>query len=367
MNPFIPRSPFSQNGRWFRRYSLFLAHMLSVMVFFGAPAQAKDHFRVAWSVYVGWMPVDYAGQQKIVEKWAKKYNISIDIVQVNDYIESVNQYTAGQFDGVTVTNMDALTIPAAGGVDSTVLVVTDFSNGNDGIVLKGKGKTLADIKGQPVNMVELSVSHYLLARGLATVGLKESDIKVVNTSDADIVAATSAPAVTAVVTWNPQLSAIKAMPGNTLVFDSSNIPGEIMDTILVNTQSLKENPAFGKAMVGAWYETMTLMSKKGTAQEMALTHMAKASGATLEGFKGQLKTTHMFYTPKEAVAFVNGKDVLRTMDYVRHFSFDHAILGKAKHVDDVGIAFTKNRVLGNKDNIKLRFDDSYMAMAAKGL
>ena len=71
-----------------------------------------------------------------------------------------------------MTNMDALTIPAAGGVDTTALIVGDFSNGNDGIVLKGKDE-LADIKGQKVNLVELSVSHYLLARALETVGLTE--------------------------------------------------------------------------------------------------------------------------------------------------------------------------------------------------
>ncbi|HBT59170.1 MAG TPA: lipid kinase, partial [Pseudomonas sp.] len=83
----------------------------------------------------------------------------------NDYIESINQYTVGEFDACTMTNMDALTIPAAGGVDSTALIVGDFSNGNDGIVLKGESE-LAAIKGQNVNLVELSVSHYLLARAL---------------------------------------------------------------------------------------------------------------------------------------------------------------------------------------------------------
>ncbi len=77
-------------------------------------------------------------------------------------------------------------------MDSTALIVGDFSNGNDGVVLKGKGKKLADIKGQSVNLVELSVSHYLLARGLESVGLAERDIKVVNTSDADIVGAFAA-------------------------------------------------------------------------------------------------------------------------------------------------------------------------------
>ena len=135
------------------------------------------------------MPWDYAAEAGIVEKWADKYGITIEVVQFNDYIESINQYTAGAFDGCTMTNMDALTIPAAGGRDSTALIVGDFSNGNDGIVLKGAGKTLADIKGQNVNLVELSVSHYMLARALATAEMAERDLTVVNTSDADIVAA----------------------------------------------------------------------------------------------------------------------------------------------------------------------------------
>ena len=78
-------------------------------------------------------------------------------MQINDYVESINQYTAGGFDGCAMTNMDALTIPAAGGVDSTALIVGDFSNGNDGIVSK-TAKSVAELQGQSLNLVELSVS-----------------------------------------------------------------------------------------------------------------------------------------------------------------------------------------------------------------
>ena len=81
--------------------------------------------------------------------------------------------------------MDALSIPAGGGVDSTALIIGDFSNGNDAVILKDKS-ALTDISGQKVNLVELSVSHYLLARALESVGLAEKDITVVNTSDADM-------------------------------------------------------------------------------------------------------------------------------------------------------------------------------------
>ena len=183
-----------------------------------ALAAKKKEFNIAWSIYVGWMPWPYAAQQGIVKKWADKYGITIKVTQINDYVESINQYTAGKFDGVTVTNMDTLTIPAAGGVDSTAIIMGDYSNGNDGVVLKN-GKTLADIKGRKVNIVELSVSHYLLARGLSKVGLTEKDLKTVNTSDADIVAAFKSPDSTAVVTWNPQLMEVKAEPKAKLVFE----------------------------------------------------------------------------------------------------------------------------------------------------
>src|ERR1700712_4173635 len=113
----------------------------------GAAAEQRHEFNIGWSIYAGWMPMPYAQQAGIVKKWSDKYGVNIKFVQVNDYVESLNQYTAGKLDGVASTNMDALTIPAAGGKDTTFVVVGDYSNGNDGIVLKN-GKTLADIKGR---------------------------------------------------------------------------------------------------------------------------------------------------------------------------------------------------------------------------
>ncbi|MEW6765458.1 MAG: putative urea ABC transporter substrate-binding protein [Pseudomonadota bacterium] len=332
-----------------------------------ALAAEKSEFKIGWSIYVGWMPWDYMAKHGIMKKWADKYGIKVDIVQVNDYIESINQFTAGKFDGCSMTNMDALTIPAASGVDSTALVIGDFSNGNDGIILKGANKTLADIKGQKVNLVELSVSHYLLARALDTVKLKEKDIKVVNTSDADIVAAYGTSDVTSVVTWNPQLSVIKAQPGASLVFDSSNIPGEIIDMMVVNTETLKDNPKLAKALTGAWYETMALMAKDDAAGKAARTAMAEASGTDLAGFEAQLKTTKMFYAPADAVSFGKSADLVKTMDLVRTFSFDHGLLGEgAKSPDAIGMAFPGGKTLGNAKNVKLRFNIDYMSMAADG-
>ncbi len=349
-----------------RKLTAFLTICTILVLSSLVPAQAQDKtdFKIAWSIYVGWMPWGWAADEGIVKKWADKYGITIEVVQINDYIESINQFTAGAFDGTVMTNMDALTIPAVGGVDSTALIVGDFSNGNDGIVSKS-AKDVASLKDGTVNLVELSVSHYLLARALESVGLAERDLTVVNTSDADLVSVfTSTDDVEHVVTWNPLLAEVAEFPEATKLFDSSEIPGEIIDMMVVNTETLEANPDFGKALVGAWYETMGLMVGDDEAAIAARTAMGEAAGTDLAGYDDQLASTEMFFEPADAVTFTLSPDLITTMDNVRKFSDDHGLIEGG--MDFVGIAFPSGDVLGDEANVKLRFTEEYMKMAADG-
>lgn len=328
-------------------------------------AQEKTDFKIAWSIYVGWMPWGYLEDSGIMDKWAEKYGIDVEIVQINDYVESINQYTAGAFDGVSATNMDTLSIPSGSGVDTTALIIGDYSNGNDAVIAKGDA-TLESLAGTKVNLVELSVSHYLLARALDSVGLAEKDLDgVVNTSDADMIAAYSTSDVTSVVTWNPLVSEITASnPDAKVLFDSSQIPGEILDLMVVNTETLAANPDFGKALVGAWYELMGLMA---SGDEAALTAMAEASGTDLAGYKAQLAATEMFYDPAAAVAQASSPDLPATMVEIAEFLYDKGILGEgAPSADFVGVEYPDGTITGSEDNVMFRFDASYMQMAADG-
>lgn len=358
-------------GSWVSkaRFAIAAAAMLIVASCSGGSQQAaakRTNFDIGWSIYAGWMPWPYAQKAGIVKKWADKYHLKINFVQVNDYVESVNQYTAGKLDGVTVTNMDALTIPAAGGKDTSAIILGDYSNGNDGIVLKN-ANGLADIKGRTVYMVELSVSHYLLARALSTVGLQLSDVKTMNTSDADIVSAFSNPAATAAVTWNPQLTELTKMPGAKLVFDSHQIPGEILDLLCVDTATLKANPDLGKALAGIWYDTITLMQRQDAEGAAARAAMAKMAGTTPEAFDAQLRTTYLYTKPQEAVAAMKAPALVDTMTKVRDFSYSKGLFGPgAASADAIGIAFPGGKTLGSSANVKLRFDPTFMEQAAVG-
>lgn len=325
-------------------------------------AHAEKTFKIAWSIYTGYMPWPYLEHAGILAKWADKYGIKIELVQVNDYVESINQYTAGQFAGVTGTTMDALTIPAAGGVDTTVLILGDYSNGNDGIVLKGKGKTMADLKGKKINLVQYSVSHYMLARAFEKYGVKTEDVKLQNIADADFIAAFQTNDVDAVVAWNPAFIEIEKMPDVSVVYKSTEMPGELLDILMVNTKTLKESPELGKALVGAWLEALEVVKSK---DEKARKFMAELSGTTIESFNSQVDTTAFYYDPGAAAAFTRSPEMVTNMDLVRTFCFDNSLMGNsAKSKDAIGIELPGGKVLGDKENIKLRLDDTFMQMAA---
>ncbi|MEL7115566.1 MAG: lipid kinase, partial [Pseudomonadota bacterium] len=187
---------------------------------------------------------------------------------------------------------------------------------------------------------------------------------VINTSDADMIAAFQTADVEAVVTWNPLVSTILEDPSATKLYDSSDIPGEIIDIMWVNTETLAANPAFGKALTGAWYEVMGLMA---AGDEEVLTAMAEASGTDLEGYKAQLASTEMFYDPAAAVAFTSSDDLKTTMVNVAEFLFDKGILGEgAPSADFVGVEYPDGSTTGDAGNVQMRYDTTYMQMAADG-
>jgi NitT/TauT family transport system substrate-binding protein len=188
------------------------------------------------------------------------------------------------------------------------------------------------------------------------------DIKLSNIGDSDIGAGFIVnPAQEAVVTWNPIVLSIEDQLANkvTRAFDSSSIPHEILDIMFVRTQILNYHPELAQALVGAWYETMAEM--KGANADKALTQMAIEAGTTIGSFKRQLGTTYMYWNPADAATFAKSDKLKEVMDKVRTFSFDHKLWTNANSVDYIGISFPDGTVLGDKNNVKLRFTDKFMS------
>ena len=363
----LPGLIHSYNLRRFAIYSLAMALIVSAPVRAATPS-----FTVGWSVYVGWNPYYYMAKSGILRKWATKYGINIR-VQRFDYAPSLDAFVAKNIDACAMTNMEALDMPAAAGVDTTAIIIGDYSNGNDAVIVR-QNLTLAQIPGKQVMLVEKTVSQYLFERAMAINGLEQQikQVHYLNTSDSDIASAfLTNPSKPVVVTWKPLVSQILKAKDVKVVFNSSQIPGEILDLLVVPSEVLNRadgsGQKFAKAITGAWYEVLKLMSVPGPASDKVLADIAEASQDSLASYREQLATTHMFYTPQSALDMASSADVKNTMDLVRRFCFQHGLLGeKTKSVDDVGVQFPDGAVLGKPERIRFRFSTAYMQLAAQG-
>jgi len=355
--------------------TLGLVVSLALVLGAGVPLRSaadKPTFTVGWSIYAGWTPYYYMQKSGILRKWADKYGVAIK-VQRFDYAPSLDAFVARNIDACTMTNMEALDMPAASGVPTTVVLIGDYSNGNDALLVRN-GLQLKDLPGKKMLLVQKTVSEYLFDRAMTLNGMRDhiKRVRMINTSDADLAGAfIGDTSVSAAVTWKPLVSQIQKQKGVNSLFNSSQIPGEILDLTVVRNDVLARSDGaggrFAKALTGAWYEVLAQMAATGPAADKVLTAIAEGQQDTLASYKEQLSTTKMFYTPRSAIDLGASADMKQKMALVRQFVFDHGLLGNnTKSVDDVAIRYPDGTVQGKPDRVRLTFDHSYMGLAAQG-
>jgi NitT/TauT family transport system substrate-binding protein len=98
--------------------------------------------KIAYSDWPGWTALAIAEQKG----WFKDAGVEVELLWF-EYGPSMEAFTAGKVDAVTVTNGDAL-VTGAGGAKNIAVLITDYSNGNDMIVAKPGIKSLKDLKGK---------------------------------------------------------------------------------------------------------------------------------------------------------------------------------------------------------------------------
>src|SRR5689334_22863315 len=194
---------------------------------------AKQPLRVAYSDWPGWTAFE-VGIQK---GWFKEAGIDVEFSWF-DYLPSMEAFSAGKVDAVMVTNGDAL-VTGASGAKSKMILVTDYSNGNDKVIAKPGIKSLKQLKGKKIGLEMTLVEHLLLLQGLQKAGMKQEDVELVNFPTNETPGALTSGQVAAVAAWYPTSGqALAALAGSTAVFTSADVPGLIYDTVAVSPQSL---------------------------------------------------------------------------------------------------------------------------------
>ena len=318
----------------------------------------RREFVLGWSASVGSVPWEFAERAGIVKGWGDRYGLKIEVMQFTDRLQSIKLFAEGKITGVAATATDALMHLTRGKRTGTALILGDSSNGNDGIVSRVVGD-LAGLRRKIVHLVEFSVSQYLLERALHGAGIPRAEVTVVGVSEEEIPSLLDSRAESTVSTWNPHLDTLEVQHRMTCLFDSRAIPDEILNLVVVDSDTLNCSPGFGTALVGIWYETLQMVLSSGAEGSAARADMASLLGITPERFEAQLRSTRFFKSRNEVRAFLNSEESDRALssgvEFVREKLTGQGSLPEGAALG-IGI---DERIVGGRELVPLRFDTSW--------
>jgi NitT/TauT family transport system substrate-binding protein len=169
--------------------------------------------------------------------------------------------------------------------DVRAWLIMDISDGADAIVAKGAIANLQSLKGRRVGFDRSMLATFVLSRGLEQVGLSLKDVKIVPVELSDQEEAFKQGRIDAVVTFEPYRSNI-LNAGAKLLFDSTQIPGEVVDVLIGSESLLTTHATQLQVLMQGWFRALDYIEKN---PEDAARRMARRQGVTPEQFLSSLK------------------------------------------------------------------------------
>ena len=301
------------------RLRKFFGGLLATALLAGSAAAMAEPLKIGYSDWPGWVAWEVA----IEKQWFKEAGVDVQF-EWFDYVASMDAFAAGKLDAVTMTNGDAL-VTGATGAKSVMIVINDYSNGNDMIVGKPGIESLKDLKGKKVGVEIGFVDHLLLLNGLEKAGMTEKDVELVNVPTNETPQVLASGDVDAIGAWQPNSGiALKLVPGSKPIYTSADEPGLIYDVLAVSPQSLAARRADWAKVAKVWYRVVAYLHDPKTHAD-GIRIMAARVGVSPEEYESFYQGTKIL-TLEEAKKF-----------FVKADGFG-SLYGSSKIVDDFNLA-----------------------------
>jgi NitT/TauT family transport system substrate-binding protein len=186
-------------------------------------------------------------------------NTPIKLVDYPSDSELMRAYRNGELEAITITLDDAWSL-AQITPDFRIVLIMDISNGGDGIVAKPEIKKLQALKGRRVGVESTALEAFVLSRALGQVGMSSKDVQIISLLASGDEQPFKQGSIDAVVTYEPTLSKLRATGAN-LLFDSRQIPGEIMDILAIRENVLTGQPSAAQALITGWFRALDYLQK----------------------------------------------------------------------------------------------------------
>lgn len=277
--------------------------------------------------HVAWMPWFLANEERIFQQYTNTYGVNIQFV-TDEYRETINKYVAQEVDAVAITNIDAIAQLVRQSIDTDAILITSYSNGNEAILVSSQADTNAlKFRGKTFALLKFSARHYLLDRYLIRGQIPFDDVQIRDTSETDIPTVFTDKEIYGVVTSHPNIARLIKDQNAKLLFDSREIPQEILDMIVVRREVLEAHPEVAQALLASWFSIMDRL--QGNKRSSTLDAMARLAGLSREEFEKQLTSVTLNDTSTKALSAIRDRSRLRkTLRHIRYFIERHTLSGE---------------------------------------
>lgn len=201
--------------------------------------------RIGANLWLGYEPLYVAQREGLLPE------DDFQVIRLASAEQVISAFRNHALDVAAVTADEAIRV-AARLPGARIVLVCDYSNGADGLIARPGIGSLAELKGKRVGIEANALGAYLLAQALEAGKLAPGDITAVPVPIASQEEAYRAGRVDALVTFEPFRSRLLGQGAKSL-FDSSQIPGEIADVLIVRPEALRERRPALAQLIRAWF------------------------------------------------------------------------------------------------------------------
>jgi NitT/TauT family transport system substrate-binding protein len=208
--------------------------------------------------------------------------IDVKLVELNALGDVRRAFERGQIDIMASTMVEVLIAAENTGRTLRIIAVSDASNGSDMLLARQPISKVAELKGKRVGMEGATVDVLVAGAALRSAGLSFKDVEVVGKAQDDLVADLEAGRVDAIETYPPYAIQLMKSGHYNKVFDTSKIPGEIVDTISVDADVLESRGEDIERYLKAYFQAFDYYSEN---PEESSEIMGKREGVTGAEFR----------------------------------------------------------------------------------
>ncbi|WP_437585946.1 ABC transporter substrate-binding protein [Sorangium sp. So ce1000] len=211
----------------------------------------------------------------------------LDIIRLSSGLDATHAFLHKRADLTAGSLTEAIRFIDQG-ADLKIVLITDYSNGADGIVARQGISSVEDLKGKRVAVEIGTEAQYLLIRALSLRALSVDDVTVVSMPPEACIAALEQGQVDAAALWEPFLTTARER-GMSQVFSSREIPGEIVDVLLAQRDAAETRREELAGVLQAWHRAAQALRQRGQnkeAQRSALRYLGTSAESLASSLAG---------------------------------------------------------------------------------